>query len=104
MRGGRIIRKEEGWTMRYEEARKKLRVFQQLTGMTIDEFDQMKASFEKAYEADEQERGKPDRRARAEGSVVDMHRQAVLHLVLLAALPNAGSVGVLVRHQPGPSE
>jgi hypothetical protein len=49
--------------MRYEEARKKLRVFQQLTGMTIDEFDQLKASFEKAYEADERERGKPDRRA-----------------------------------------
>src|SRR5206468_48333 len=41
---------------------------------------------------------------RAEGGVCDVRRQAVLHLVLSAALPNAGSVGVLVRHQPGPSE
>src|SRR3954462_9983925 len=31
-------------------------------------------------------------------------KQAVLHLVLSPALPNAGSVGVLVRYQPRASE
>jgi hypothetical protein len=45
--------------MKYEEARKKPRVFQQLTGMRIDEFDQLKAGFAKAYDEDEQQRGKP---------------------------------------------
>jgi DDE superfamily endonuclease/Helix-turn-helix of DDE superfamily endonuclease len=49
--------------MKYEEARKKARVFQQLTGMKIEEFDQLKAAFQKAYEEDEQKRGKPDSRA-----------------------------------------
>lgn len=45
--------------MRYEEARKKPRVFQQLTGMTTAEFDKLKPAFEAAYEEDEQQRGKP---------------------------------------------
>ena len=44
--------------MKYEEARKKPRVFQQLTGMTIEEFDKLKAAFQKAFEGDEQRRGK----------------------------------------------
>lgn len=48
--------------MKYEEARKKPRVFQQLTGMTIEEFDKLKAAFQKAYEEDEQQRGKPGSR------------------------------------------
>src|SRR5436189_5894628 len=45
--------------MKYEEARKKTRVFQQLTGMTIEEFDKLKAAFQKACDDDEQRRGKP---------------------------------------------
>jgi hypothetical protein len=44
--------------MKYEEARKKPRVFQQLTGMTIEEFDKLKPAFQKALEDDEQRRGK----------------------------------------------
>jgi hypothetical protein len=44
--------------MKYEEARKKPRVFQQLTGMTIEEFDKLKAAFQKTLEDDEQRRGK----------------------------------------------
>jgi hypothetical protein len=57
------MRKEEGKTMKYEDARKKPRVFQQLTGLKIEEFDKLKAAFQKAYEDDEQERGAPDSRA-----------------------------------------
>jgi len=45
--------------MKYEEARKKPRVFRQLTGMTPEEFDKLKAPFEAAYEEDEQQQGKP---------------------------------------------
>src|SRR5947209_16622714 len=37
--------------------------------------------------------------SRAEGGVVDVRRQTVLHLVLSAALPNAGSAGLFVWHQ-----
>jgi hypothetical protein len=58
-----IMRKEEGKKMKYEEARKKPRVLQQLTGLKIEEFDKLKAAFQKAYEEDEQERGTPDSRA-----------------------------------------
>jgi len=49
--------------MKYEEARKKPRVFQQLTGMTIEEFDKLKAAFQKACDDDEQRRGKPSSKA-----------------------------------------
>ena len=45
--------------MKYEEARKKPRVFQQLTGMTTEEFDKLKGAFEAAYEEEERQRGKP---------------------------------------------
>lgn len=44
--------------MRYEEARKKPRVFQQLTGMKPEEFDKLLPAFEAAYEEDERQRGK----------------------------------------------
>jgi hypothetical protein len=46
--------------MRYEEARKKPRVFRQLTGTTTEEFDKLNAAFAAAYDEDEQERGKPE--------------------------------------------
>jgi DDE superfamily endonuclease/Helix-turn-helix of DDE superfamily endonuclease len=46
--------------MRYEEARKKLRVFRQLTGTTTEEFDKLNAAFAAAYEKDERQRGKPE--------------------------------------------
>jgi hypothetical protein len=39
--------------MKYEEARKKPRVFQQLTGLKIKEFDKLKEAFQKAYEEEE---------------------------------------------------
>ena len=45
--------------MKYEEARKKARVFQQLTGLTTEEFDKLKGAFEAAYEQDERQPGKP---------------------------------------------
>jgi Helix-turn-helix of DDE superfamily endonuclease/DDE superfamily endonuclease len=45
--------------MRYEEARKKPRVFQQLTGMTTEEFNKLLPAFEAAYAEDERQRGKP---------------------------------------------
>ena len=45
--------------MRYEEARKKPRVFQQLTGMKTEEFDKLLPAFEAAYEEDERQRGQP---------------------------------------------
>jgi hypothetical protein len=57
------MRKEEGKKMKYEEARKKPRVLQQLTGLKIEEFDKLKAAFQNVYEEDEQERGTPDSRA-----------------------------------------
>jgi hypothetical protein len=47
--------------MKYEEARTRPRVFQQLTGMKIEEFDKLEAAFEKAY--DEDERRHPENRA-----------------------------------------
>lgn len=49
--------------MRYEEARKKPRVFQQLTGMGVEEFDNLKVAFKEAYEEDERERRKPGNHA-----------------------------------------
>jgi hypothetical protein len=49
--------------MRYEEARKKPRVFQQLTGMKVEEFDKLKGPFQEAYEEDEQRRRKPGNHA-----------------------------------------
>ena len=55
--------------MKYEEARTKPRVFQHLTGMKIEEFDKLKAAFEKAYDADEQERGQPEHRAGRKASL-----------------------------------
>jgi hypothetical protein len=44
--------------MKYEEARGKPRVFQQLTGMKVEEFDELEAAFRMAYEEDERRRGK----------------------------------------------
>lgn len=49
--------------MKYEEARAKPRVFQQLTGLKIEEFDTLLAVFAKTYEEDEQERGQLENRA-----------------------------------------
>lgn len=49
--------------MKYAEARTKPRVFQQLTGMRVEEFDLLLSAFEKAYEEDEHERGHPENRA-----------------------------------------
>lgn len=49
--------------MKYEEARKKARVFQQLTGTTVEEFDKLKVAFQDAYEEDEQKRRKPGNHA-----------------------------------------
>ena len=49
--------------MRYEEARKKPRVFQQLTGLKGEEFDKLKGPFQEAYEEDEQKRRKPGNNA-----------------------------------------
>src|SRR5438270_7222528 len=39
--------------MKYEEARTKPRVFQQLTGLKIEEFDKLKGAFQKASEEEE---------------------------------------------------
>lgn len=36
--------------MKYEDAREKPRAFQQLVGMSVEEFDKLKPSFEQAYE------------------------------------------------------
>jgi hypothetical protein len=44
--------------MKYEEARKKPRVFQQLTGLKIEEFDKLEEAFQKAYD-EEEPRGSP---------------------------------------------
>ena len=49
--------------MRYEEARKKARVFQQLTGMKVEEFDALLPAFDKAYQQDESKRSKPGNHA-----------------------------------------
>src|SRR4051794_31419785 len=53
------MREEEGIKMRYEEARKKPRVFRQLTGLKVEEFDELKGAFQEAYEEDERGRRKP---------------------------------------------
>ncbi len=45
--------------MKYADARQKPRVFRQLTGLTITEFDQLLEPFQKAYERDERQHGKP---------------------------------------------
>jgi hypothetical protein len=50
--------------MTYSEAREKPRVFHQLTGLTIEEFDKLLPSFQTAYEEEESKRqSKPRQRA-----------------------------------------
>lgn len=49
--------------MRYEEARKKPRVFQQLTAMAVEEFDKLKPAFQEAYEEDDRRWRKPGNHA-----------------------------------------
>jgi hypothetical protein len=54
--------------MKYADARKRPRVFQQLSGLTIEEFDKLLPSFQGAYEeAEQQRRSKPRRRAKGAG-------------------------------------
>src|SRR3954447_21912057 len=49
--------------MKYEEARTKPRVFQQLTGLKIEEFDKLKGAFQKASEEEEPRESPAGRKA-----------------------------------------
>src|SRR4051795_3338544 len=95
MQAGRIIRKEEGGKMKYEEARKKPRVFQQLTGLKIEEFDKLKAAFQKAYEEDENERGTPDSRAGRKAVLLTYEDKLFFILFYLRHYPTQEVLGFL---------
>ena len=81
--------------MKYEEARKQPRVFQQLTGMKIEEFDQLKGAFQKVYEEDEQERGKPDSRAGRKAVLLTCEDKLFFTLFYLRHYPTQEVLGFL---------
>ena len=81
--------------MKYEEARKKPRVFQQLTGMKIEEFDKLKAAFQKTYEEDEQERDKPDSRAGRKPVLLTCEAKLFFILFYLRHYPTQEVLGFL---------
>lgn len=81
--------------MKYEEARTKPRVFQQLTGMKIEEFDKLKAAFEKAYEEDEQERGQPENRAGRKAVLLTCQDKLFFILFYLRHYPTQEVLGFL---------
>jgi hypothetical protein len=81
--------------MKYEEARTKPRVFQQLTGMKIEEFDKLKAAFEKAYEEDEHKRGQPDSRAGRKAVLLRCEDKLFFILFYLRHYPTQEVLGFL---------
>jgi len=81
--------------MKYEEARKKSRVFQQLTGLAIEEFDKLKAAFEKAYEEDEQQRRKPGSSAGRKAVLVSCEDKLFFILFYLRHYPTQEVLGFL---------
>jgi hypothetical protein len=81
--------------MKYEEARTKPRVFQQLTGMKIEEFDKLKSAFEKAYEEDEQERGQPENRAGRKAVLLTCQDKLFFILFYLRHYPTQEVLGFL---------
>src|SRR3954453_6946346 len=81
--------------MKYEEARKKPRVFQQLTGMTIEEFDKLKAAFQKALEDDEQRRGKASSPAGRKAVLLTYEDKVFFILFYLRHYPTQEVLGFL---------
>jgi len=81
--------------MKYEEARKKARVFQQLTGLTTEEFDKLKGAFEAAYEEDERQRGKPGSAAGRKAVLLTCQDKLFFLLFYLRHYPTQEVLGFL---------
>lgn len=79
--------------MKYEEARTKPRVFQQLTGLKIEEFDKLEAAFEKAYE--EEELGQPENRAGRKAVLLTCQDKLFFILFYLRHYPTQEVLGFL---------
>jgi hypothetical protein len=81
--------------MKYEEARKKPRVFQQLTGMTTEEFDKLKPAFEAASEEDERQRSKPGSSAGRKAVLLTCEDKLFFLLFYLRHYPTQEVLGFL---------
>src|SRR3982751_2320415 len=86
--------------MKYEEARTKPRVFQQLTGLKIEEFNKLKGAFQKASEEEEPRESPAGRKA-----VLRTYEDKLFFILFyLRHYPTQEVLGVLVRYQPRASE
>ena len=81
--------------MRYEEARKKARVFQQLTGMKVEEFEALKPAFENAYQQDESKRRKPGNHAGRKPVLLRCEDKLLFILFYLRHYPTQEVLGFL---------
>jgi hypothetical protein len=79
--------------MRYEDARAKPSVFQQLTGMKVEEFDQLMPTFEAAYEEDG--RGRSESRAGRKAVLATCQDKLFFILFYLRHYPTQEVLGFL---------